>query len=215
MNSRPDHRHTRGVALPVVLLFLLIITIGASFGIRRATLGEGIARNQLDYEVARQAAEAALRDAERDLMLISKPAGAICDRGKARPIRNSLALGLPYFDSDCPKGQCRFALAYYNTSDYTASPPVNPHPWWPTAKNGLWNDGAVDPASNCNFKGAVPLGTFTGSPKIQGVAAQPEYIVEYMARGDDFAVRITARGFGADRNTETVLQTYFRLDVQP
>ena len=85
-----------------------------------------------------------------------------------------------------------------------------PHPWWPTAKQGLWNDGAVNPTADCNFKGAVPLGTFTGAPKIQGVAAQPEYIIEYLARGDDMMMRITARGFGADRNTETVLQSYFR-----
>lgn len=56
-----------GIALPVVLMFLLIITISAVYSIRRSTLAEGITRNQLDYEVARQSAEAALRDAERDL----------------------------------------------------------------------------------------------------------------------------------------------------
>jgi type IV pilus assembly protein PilX len=205
-------RRARGIALPVILLFLLVITVAASFGIRRATLNEGITRNQLDYEIARQAAEAALRDAERDLRLNlatgSKPAGATCTRDESRPIRNRT--GLPHFDSDCPKGQCRFPAKYYDTSNYTAGPPTNPHPWWPTTKGGLWNDGAVDPAADCNFKGAVPLGTFTGTPRIEGVAQQPEYLIEYMERGLDRVVRITARGFGADRNTETVLQTYYR-----
>lgn len=205
---RPRQSTSRGITLPMVLLFLLIITIAASFGIRRSALSEGIARNQLDYEISRQAAEAALRDAERDLLLVAKPAGAVCDREAARPLIGRT--GLPYWDTDCPKGQCRRNLSYYDTSDYTTSPPTNPQPWWPTAKNGLWNDGAVNPTASCNFKGAVPLGTFTGSPKIQGVAAQPEYIIEYLARGDDVVMRITARGFGADRNTETVLQTYFR-----
>lgn len=215
----PLHRQAsastmRGIALPVILMFLLVITVAASFGIRRATLNEGITRNQLDYEISRQSAEAALRDAERDLRLNlptgTKPAGAVCNRDESRPIKDRT--GLPHFNSDCPKGQCRFTMKYYESSNYVAAPAsaANAHPWWPTTKGGLWNDGAVDPATNCDFKGAVPLGTFTGAPKIEGVARQPEYLIEYLERGLDRVVRITARGYGADRNTETVLQTYYR-----
>jgi type IV pilus assembly protein PilX len=204
----------RGITLPIVLLFLLIITIAVSFGIRRATLSEGITRNQLDYEVSRQAAEAALQDAERDLRLVlpnsSKPAGAVCARNDERPL--VYRTGAPWFDTVCPRGQCRYPLAYYNASDYTASPVVNPQPWWPETggKGGKWNSDAVDPKTSCTFNGAVPLGTFTGTPAIKGVARQPEYLIEYMARGDDVVMRITARGFGFDVNTETVLQSYFR-----
>ena len=207
--TRPE---ARGIALPVVLLFLLIITVAASFGIRRATLAEGITRNQLDYEVSRQAAEAALRDAERDLRLVlptgSMPGGAICTRDDARPIIDRT--GPPYFGVTCPAGQCRQPLKYYDTSDYTADPPKNPHAWWPTAKLGLWGNNTVEKAADCTFSGAVPLGTFTGTPKVSGVARQPEYLIEYMARGDDVVMRITARGFGTDIKTETVLQSYFR-----
>ena len=204
----------RGIALPIVLLFLLIITIAVSFGIRRATLTEGITRNQLDYEVARQAAEAALQDAERDLRLVlpnnTKPAGAVCARNDERPV--VYRTGAPWFDTSCPRGQCRYPLAYYNASNYTTSPATNPQPWWPenTDKLGKWNSAAVDPKTSCTFSGAVPLGTFTGTPAIKGVARQPEYLVEYMARGDDVVMRITARGFGFDLKTETVLQSYYR-----
>ena len=202
----------RGIALPIVLVFLLIITIAATFGVRRATLNEGITRNQLDYEVARQAAEAALRDAERDLVLVTSPAAATCARAGDRPLLNRT--GDPSFNTSCVRGQCRFDLAYYSTSDYTASPPTNPQPWWPTTKLGLWNDTGVDPASSCTFNGAVPIGTFTGNPKVSGVKRQPEYLIEYLKRGDSTVFRITARGFGADINTETVVQSYFKPPLE-
>lgn len=223
----------RGIALPVVLLFLLIITIGVSFGIRRATLSEGLTRNQLDFEVARQAAEAALRDAERDLQLKTSGlvANAACARGAERPIGITV-VGMPYFDTDCPRGQCRQMLSYYDSSDYTTKPAKNPHPWWPATadKGGLWGDNTIGsvtgcasgatwqtrcPAASisgaaCSFKGAVPLGTFTGTPAVQGVARQPEYLIEYMTRDITRPVmRITARGFGADDKTEIVLQSYY------
>lgn len=218
---RPLKRLTRGVALPLVLVFLLVITILGTLGIRHATTSEALSRNQLDYEVARQAAEAALRDAERDLLL---PGGglmpnALCPRNDDRPLAS--ALRAPNFDTSCPRGQCRYELSYYDSSNYATV--TNPEPWWPTinSKNGRWEGNPAGPAStkpsdaagpntNCTFEGSVPLGTFTGVARLAGVARQPEYLTEYLARGDDKIMRITARGFGADVNTEVVMQTYFR-----
>lgn len=209
-----------GVSLPVVLMFLLVITILGTLGIRRATTGETLSRNQLDYEVARQAAEAALRDGERDLRIPSVlQTNALCARDTNRP----LVVGAPHFDTNCPRGQCRFELTHYDTSNYMATPVVNPEPWWPTIndKQGRWDGdpaGAASPKPgdatgvnvNCNFDGSVPLGTFTGVARLAGVARQPEYLIEYLGRGDDQLMRITSRGFGADINTEVVMQTYYR-----
>lgn len=196
-----------GIALPVVLMFLLVITIAATFGIRRSTLAEGITRNQLDYEIARQAAEAALRDAERDLFLIGTvmPTGAACDRTPARPLKDKLVPGL--WEATCPQGQCRVSTDYLAASDYTTK--TNPQPWWPTTKGGLWGDNATVPG-NCTFNGSVPIGTFTGTPNISSVARQPEYLIEWIDRVTDPVLRITARGFGTDVNTEVVLQSYVR-----
>ena len=204
----------RGIALPLVLLFLLIITIAATFGIRRATLNEGITRNQLDYEVSRQAAEAALRDGERDVLLRNNVVGAACARGAARPISLERT-GVPFFSSTCVRGQCRMSInaSYNDASVYTAAPPTNPQPWWPASKLGQWNGSAVYPVASCTFNGSVPIGTFTAVAPVQGVARQPEYLIEYLQRGlggDERILRITARGFGADINTETVVQSYFR-----
>lgn len=198
---------SRGIALPIVLMFLLIITIAAAFGIRRATLGEGITRNQLDYEVARQAAEAALRDAERDLFprFPGKPAGAVCDRSPDRPLPTKFIPSL--WTTGCRKGQCFSPPAYLAASNYTTG--VNPQPWWPASKDGLWGDNEAIPV-DCDFDGGIPIGTFTGTPNINGVARQPEYMLEWIDRATDTLVRVTARGFGADINTEVVLQTYIK-----
>lgn len=205
---------SRGIALPLVLLFLLIITIAATFGIRRATLNEGITRNQLDYEVSRQAAEAALRDGERDANLQGNVAGAPCARNAARPIE-TLKTGMQFFNPTCLRGQCRMDgdAGYYDASNFAANPPINPQPWWPTAKLGQWTVNQVFPVTACNFNGSVPIGTFTGVLPVRGVARQPEYLIEYLTRGSDAterAIRVTARGFGADVNTETVVQSYFK-----
>jgi len=196
----------QGIALPVVLMFLLIITISAVYSIRRSTLAEGITRNQLDYEVARQSAEAALRDAERDLFAsyTVKPATALCDRSTDRPLKDKLVAGL--WESTCPKGQCRVSPDYLVSSNYATK--ANPQPWWPASKNGLW--GNNENLSNCSFSGGVPIGTFTGTPNVSGVARQPEYLIEWIDRESDPVMRITARGFGADLNTEVVLQSYVR-----
>jgi type IV pilus assembly protein PilX len=214
MKKNSSQRQT-GVTLPVVLMFLLILTVAASFGIRRSTLAEGISRNQLDYEVSKQAAEAALRDGERDIFLnAGTQPGAICTRAAGlRPIILKNTQGgtnvkpMNYTDK-CLTGQCGFSVSYYASSNYQAG--VNPEPWWPTDKGGLWNSGRVVNAGTCGtFEGGVPLGTFTGAPAVRGVALQPEYLIEEVGRSNAETIfRITARGFGADVRTETVVQSY-------
>jgi type IV pilus assembly protein PilX len=210
------------MSLPIVLMFLLVTSLLASVGIRRATLGEAMSRNQIELETARQAAEAALRDAERDLrdQTGTLRTNALCARGAERPTRTNL---VGTFNSTCLRGQCYFDQAYYLASRYqqsaTDATTTNPQPWWPTSnsKGGLWNNTFADKPSdvagtstNCTFNGAVPLGTFTGSARIAAVARQPEYLIELFSLTDDTFMRVTARGFGTDQNTEVVMQSYFR-----
>src|SRR5688500_17209405 len=202
-------RRAAGVALPVVLMFMLVITVVAGFGVRRAVLGEGVSRNQLDYEVARQAAEAALRDAERELFQLGI-SGATCSRAANRPLRD--AIKLPYWDVDCPNGQC------YTTADALAAavwgtPASGVHAWWPGSAGGLWGNPTAAEIAACNFKGGVPLGTFTGTPAVAGVARQPEYLIEFIQRPDDPRLRVTARGFRAGIRTEVVVDSYYSSQV--
>lgn len=206
--------HQSGVALVVVLMFLLVITGLALFSARYATMGEGMARNQLDSERARQAAESALRDAERDLLLADgvEPAGALCPRKDVRPVFANFSA----FADTCPAGQCAMLDTVYTQSNYTTL--ANAEPWWPESggAGGRWNNTVASKprgsSASCTFNGGVPIGTFTGAAAIAGVAQQPEYLIELVRRGSGRVVffRITARGFGVSDRTQVVLQTYFQ-----
>jgi type IV pilus assembly protein PilX len=207
-----------GVTLVVILLFMAAVAVGGLFSARSALMGEQLARNQLDMQVARQAAEAALRDAEKDLMLVGGlPSGALCDRGATRPVLYAIASG---FRANCLAGQCQetkpttVQAANYATAGKSGAPAGEP--WWPTARGGLWNNAVATKPSSENdsacstFTGAVPLGTFTGTRPIAGVAQQPEYLIEVIQRSETF-FRITARGFGMRPGAEVVMQSYFTV----
>jgi type IV pilus assembly protein PilX len=211
----------RGVSLIIVLLFLVAITGISLWAARYSMLSEGMARNEMDRETARQAAESALRDAERDIMNITPTqlTNASCTRARSRP-------PIPTdFTSTCTQGLCVRPEADYITLDWTkASGDKNlAEYWWPEGQKGSWGkDETVKPgrvpvtAANCStFTGGVPLGTFTGIPAIRGVARQPEYLVERfnkisgLLKKPTEVYRITARGYGYSRRTEVVLQTIF------
>ena len=206
-----------GVALIVVLIFIVALTSLAIYSARDVSLGERLARNQLDSQVAREAAEAALRDAEFDLQLPNGTlrTGAFCSRmdGAERPVNGRQAASA--YAPNCLRGQCDLpSSAHLNSTNYGAAPSAtNYEPWWPASKGGLWNDDlstkptTAASAKCAGFTGGVPFGTFTGRTRIPGVSRQPEYLIEKITL--DF-VRITARGFGRNPNTEIVLQSYFR-----
>ena len=208
----------RGVALLVVLVFTLALTGIALVSARLALGGEGLARNQLDHQVARQAAEAALRDAERDIMLPanyvpSASAVPACARDAERPVQDKEAvLGT----AACLRGHCLLNEKEMGKVSFgAATSTTEGEVWWPVARGGRWNNDLStkpSPGSNKNcltFTGAVPLGTFTGAQPIPAVAQQPEYLLERMRRGKQLLFRITARGFGYRQGTEVVLQSYF------
>lgn len=210
----------RGMSLIIVLMFLTAITGLTIWSVRQSILGEGLARNQLDLQVAKQAAEAALRDAERDIMNLNAVANvnASCTRGRARPPQAS------DFNDICTQGLCILPEADYAQSKWSGASGAVAEPWWPTGRGGRWNndfdekpDRTVTPVdtTKCAFEGGVPLGTFTGVAAIKGVAVQPEYLVEYFRRPNATSYqpsnfyRITARGFGYTQRTQVVLQTVF------
>ena len=222
-----------GVALVMVLLFLVLLTGISVWGVRKSVLSEGMARNQLDLEVAREAAESALRDAERDIFYptVSTAQNASCARGVDELTKNS-------FTTACDLGLC-----YMDDSNYPAvnwstatSSSTTKEVWWPENKGGLWNNTFTDKpdrssasadTGHCAFKGGVPMGTFTGAQALAGVIRQPEYMIEYFYRKNvrmnlpesqvsstglsankvSSMYRITARGFGYSENSQVLLQT--------
>lgn len=182
-----------GVVLVIVLIFMLALTTIAIFSARNATLGEKQARNDLGYQIARQAAETALRDAERDLSLpsIATPTGATCTRGGYLRA-DEPTISDAEFTTTCLRGQCQLSKANYAvpwsaTNAASAASTSNPgEPWWPASKGGLWGDNSNLNSSSCaTFTGAVPLGLFTGASALAGVTRQPEYLIELLTATQD------------------------------
>lgn len=221
MNRTRIESDQRGVAMLVVLVFTLALTGIAIVSARLALMGESVARNQLDLQVARQAAEAALRDAEKDLMIANGAKefpGALCLRNSVnteRPVMNQIA----QFSPECLRGQCAVREEDRLKVDFAqaASTPAKGEAWWPEDRGGLWGEPGVNKPSakakqTCpTFTGGVPLGVFTGALPIEGVAAQPEYLIELINHGNGAFFRITSRGFGYRMGTEVVLQSYFQV----
>jgi type IV pilus assembly protein PilX len=218
-------RKQAGISLVIIMLFLVIMTITGVYSAKLSIFGEASSRNALDQQAARQAAEAALRDAEKDILLPGgfRPAGALCARIDGfvdeRPAKDKFGL----FVSTCPRAQCGFEKTYYTKGNYQIAKQGDKEnttyaePWWPTGKGGLWNDTFAEKPSvdkgvdqKCSFSGAAPYGTFTGAKSIVGVSQQPEYLIELARTGTNFYYRITARGFGYSPNTQVVLQTYYQ-----
>lgn len=219
----------QGMALVMVMVFLVLITGVGVWGVKQSIFSENVARNQLDYQVAREAAETALRDAERDLL---NPSTALTEHASCS--RGGWEISFAEFTSDCLKGLCFLNDDIYASLDWSKS--SSGEVWWPRSKSGKWNNNSSEKpgrnpiaATNCDFKGGVPLGTFTGKAPLIGVARQPEYLIEYFKRKNvrinleetqisslnenpnqwSPMYRVTARGFGYSMKTQVLLQTVF------
>lgn len=67
--SSPILNTQRGISLVIVLLFLLVMSVLGITAIRTSNMEEKMSGNERDRELAFEAAEATLRDAERDVLL--------------------------------------------------------------------------------------------------------------------------------------------------
>jgi type IV pilus assembly protein PilX len=68
MSPFPPKARQEGASLIVALLFLIVLTVLGLVAVRSSTLHERMAGNDRDKATAFEAAEAALRDAERDIL---------------------------------------------------------------------------------------------------------------------------------------------------
>ena len=161
------------------MIFLVILSVLGISAMQGSTLSSRIARNESDRNLAFQAAEAALHDAELDI--------------KNLRIDNSLCLPTvtgcraerinrgDNFVATCTLGLC---------DPTQISTPV----WEDTTK---WASGG----------GSVTYGTYTGAATLPIVVQQPRYLLEYFQLGDATVYRITAVGYGANSTTQIMLQS--------
>jgi len=197
----PQHaRHIfsqRGMSL-VIVLVLLAITIALGIGaVQLSLMGEKASRNERDYQIAWQASEAGLMDAEFDID--AKDAGTSTRSAIFAP-ENALAFLENCGTSGTSKGLCQ--------------PSSSGKPIWLT----------VDLTSTT--EAAVAYGAFTNRSFDAGSNGlkprkTPHYIIEIIddtaARGDasigreqKYVYRITSMGFGPREDIQAVTQSIFR-----
>ena len=188
----------RGAVLIVALLFLVILTMLGVTAMTGTTMEQRMAGNTRDLAVALQAAEAAMRDARRDINGLylngatgRSPSLHISQFGDGTGTDNATC-------SSTAKGLCRPG-AYSRT---LAS--------------------ILPPALNINTVASyAQYGDYTGSLPLNGVSNQPRYLIEFFclpggpASGWSIGsapckwYRITARGYGANPNSQVKLQEIF------
>ena len=194
----PRVRASRGFSLIVVLMLLLVVSVLGLAAAQNALLGERIARHDRDTEVAFQAAEAALLDAERDLLGPNDHA--------ARRLCLFDGRDVSAFVADCAGTGVRLGLC--------AAVPVGAKPAWTQ----------VD--FNADAGPSVAYGRFTGQVYATGAGGlsvrAPRYVVEALrsrgggaqgvlhsasAAAATHVFRVTAIGYGPREETRVLLQT--------
>jgi type IV pilus assembly protein PilX len=181
-----------GASLIMVMMILVVVSL---LGVGAAQIGlmsERSARNVRDQQVAWQAAEAGLIDAEVDMWATSSPRKTVFD-GKSRSA----------FVDGC--GTSGISIGLCNL--------VN------TGKPAWLN---VDFTATGSSASATAFGTFSGNSFAAGGAGVqpakvPRYVIEWVPDtiGDksdpSFVYRVTSMGFGPRDDIQAVLQMLYRI----
>lgn len=185
-NTRPVNRQ-HGVALITGLIFLVVLTLISVTAARMSSLEERMSGNMRDRSLAMQAAEMALRDAERDI------------RGGTGITRAPAISGLTNFVSACTAGLC------YNGPAGNA----NGTNWITTP---VWSVVSMTAAPSVAYGTNTGAGAIRNGNVV--LSAQPRYIIEGIEKnGTGTAIyyyRITVRAQGANANTVVWLQEVYR-----
>jgi type IV pilus assembly protein PilX len=187
-----------GVSLILVMMVLAIVSLLGVAGIQIATMGERSARNDRDMQVAWQAAEAALVDAEFDIF------------GPTASVRRSIfeqSNNISNFVTGCSNTGNNVGLCLPSTVG---------RPVWLT----------VDFTNTTNSARTTAFGTYTARTFSAGglgtqPAQLPRYIIEAIPDTEQsdltakppkyiYMYRVTAMGFGPRSNIQAVLQMIYR-----
>lgn len=201
--ATPGPRLQRGVSLVVVLIILVIVSILGVSGIQLSMMGERSARNDRDAQIAWQAAESALIEAEMDIE--GQPTASSTKRNTVFTLGKT---DIAKFVAGCGTSDQSKGLCALNQGS---------KPAWLT----------VDFTATGNSAATTVFGTFTGRSFPSGAKGiqptkPPRYVIEAIPDpetvrtanpGDaqsKYIYRITAMGFGPNAETQAVLQTLYR-----
>ncbi|WP_051971344.1 pilus assembly protein [Massilia sp. 9096] len=181
-------RRERGMVLLFALLLMLVAMIAALAVARTGFASIAGARHERERLLAHGAAEAALRDAERDIAGAGPPARAAMFAPGAAPA----------WPSGCGQG----------AADRGLCAQTNP-PAWQALDLAAPGNPALVPYGGVT---GAPIGTGGLLP-----ARAPVYLIERLAPGAQPGAlyRITAIGFGAQASMLVVLQALYRTPAAP
>ena len=205
-NSPPKHHNRRrlasskGFSLVTTLILLVVVTVLGIGASQMALLSERSTRFDRDQQIAFQAAEAALVDAEFDI----RGPNSFASQRLASFSADSATGFLETCGTGLLRGLCLPAISgqkpvwYANTVDFT------------------------DPSPSAS---TVQFGDFTGRTFINGLTGArseipPHYIIEAIpdttpgssASSKKLLFRVTAMGFGPRKETQAVVQMIFRKE---
>jgi type IV pilus assembly protein PilX len=178
--SFASRRNQRGLSLVVVLLFLVMLSILGTTAIQTSSLEERMTGNERDRQIAFEAAEGALRDAEREIF-------------------QSLGPGSP-FDSACDNGLC--------TPSTTAVPAWDAVNWLsatPRQYGAFTGAGAYPVAGLANS----PRYIIEILPRMIPSSGNSAALNKSSSTKAGTPYRITAVGWGKRATTQVQLQSVF------
>jgi type IV pilus assembly protein PilX len=192
----------RGFSLITTLILLIVVTVLGLAASRIVLMSEKTSRFDRDTQIAFQAAEAALVDAEIDIQGTKDAAGDYIASGLRMDQFDSKNRTVATFPVGCGTGTQRGMCT-------------------PTSiTKSVWYE--VDFTDDSANAKTVKFGEFTNREFVVGEKGirpemAPRYIIEpidYLvpgsASGKEILYRITAMGFGPRKETQVVLQVVFR-----
>lgn len=173
----------RGVTLVVALIFLAVLTLLGVAAMMGTTLQERMARNARDYNIALQAAEAALRDARKEFVTQTRTREIFKVTG---------------FASDCTNGLCDVGG-------------TNPWKQYLISNGVSYGSRTLDQATTVATRQLPASGSGQlASPPMYVIEALPDPVNGNNVASRNFLYRITAVGYGSSSNTQVILQEVFR-----
>lgn len=208
MKPADSARRQAGAALITSLIFLTVLTLLGMSTLGTALLEGRMAGNARDRNLALQAAETGLRDAELFIRDSGRIVGNIV-------IEMGADAG-DYSGTACTYGVCYNGMTWNSTgTNWATSPPWETEANW---ANAIQYQREVETAGK-------PVGRVAGGTqlafnpayalpavKLPLVTRQPEYLIETfpLKAGDDrYYYRITVRGYGMRGGTRVMLQEVY------
>jgi type IV pilus assembly protein PilX len=194
-------RQNRGASLIIVMLILVVVSILGVGSIQIAMMAERGTRNDRDMQLAWQAAEAALVDAEFDIEGLPASSGS-----KRNNIFKLSQTDTTKFIENCGTSGESIGLCSLNETDRSA---------WITVDFTVTGSKAATTSFGQFTERQFPSGEAGIQP-----AKPPRYIIEPIPDpnysrtlepvGMKYIYRVTAMGFGPSEKTQAVLQMVYR-----